>query len=106
MNKSTYLDSKVFWIMDLVFSLAKTSVFFWVALIKEFFIFGLVASFCTLVEMMDEVLLGNGVSIREGLRERSQKYKGYKKFHCLLFVFLFIQGCLSYFHYLNPYRQI
>ncbi|MGG3338268.1 hypothetical protein ABER70_06495 [Bacillus subtilis] len=97
MNKSTYLDSKVFWIMDLVFSLAKTSVFFWVALIKEFFIFGLVASFCTLVEMMDEVLLGNGGSIREGLRERSQKYKGYKKISLFTFCFFIYTGLFIIF---------
>ena len=97
MNKSTYLDSKIGWVMDLVFSLAKMSVLFWIVLIKEFFIFGLVDSFCTLVEKVEEVLSGNGVSIREGFRGRSQKYKGYKRLSLFTFCFFMYTGLFIIF---------
>lgn len=97
MNKSRYLDSKIGWAMDLIFNLAKMSVLFWMVLIKEFLIFGLVASFCTLVEMMDEVLSGNGVSIKEGLRERSQKYKGQKRYSLFTFCFFIYTGLFIIF---------
>ncbi|MFS0637639.1 hypothetical protein AB1K84_17190 [Mesobacillus foraminis] len=88
MNRMANINSKIAGMMDIAFSMAKTSLFFWLSLIKRVFILGLVASFCTLIETIDEVWKGSGRPVRQLFKENSQKYKSTKKVSLMWFVFL------------------
>lgn len=81
MNKGviSLIEAKFFLLIDLIYQLTKTSFFFWVILIKNFIFPGLIVSFCTLFEVIEEVLSGNGLPIRKLFKEISPKYKGNKR---------------------------
>lgn len=81
MNKGTLsiIETKFLTLFDLIYQLIKTSFFFWITLIKNFIFLGLTVSFCTLLEVMEEVSSGNGLPIRRLFQDISPKYKSYKK---------------------------
>jgi uncharacterized membrane protein YesL len=72
------MESKFLELIDLIYQLVKSSFFFWITLIKNFVFFGLTTSFCTMLEVIEELLSGNGTPTRILYKEISSKYKGYK----------------------------
>lgn len=87
MNKGvvSLIEAKFFSLVDLSYQLIKTSFFFWVTLIKNFFFLGFIISFCTLLEVMEEILSGNGLPIRKLFQDISPKYKGNKRLSLIIF---------------------
>ena len=87
MNKGvvSYIEGNVFSMIDFIYLLIKTSFFFWITLIKNLLFLGLVISFCTLFEVMDEIIAGNGLPVRTMFKEISPKYKGNKRLSFVLF---------------------
>lgn len=87
MNKTnlSLIEAKFFALIDITYQLVKSSILFWILLIKNFIFLGLTISFCTLVEVVDEIFSGNGKPIRILFREISPKYKGYKKLSMITF---------------------
>ncbi len=77
-NKSIFLDSKYFNFMDITYRLAQSSLFFWIYLLRNFILTGFTLSFCILLESVNEILSGNGLSIRQLFHRKSQQYKQYK----------------------------
>ncbi|MDQ0973377.1 hypothetical protein ABLO26_11185 [Neobacillus sp. 179-J 1A1 HS] len=72
------MESKFLGLIDLIYQLVKSSFFFWITLVKSFVFFGLTTSFCTMLKVMEEILLGNGTPTRILYKEISSEYKGYK----------------------------
>ncbi|MFJ5758548.1 hypothetical protein ACIQAA_05280 [Neobacillus sp. NPDC093182] len=72
------IESKFLSLIDLIYQLVKSSFFFWITLVKNFVFFGLTASFCTTLKIIEEILLGNGTPTRILYKEISPEYKGYK----------------------------
>lgn len=79
MNKSSFIESRYFAFIDITYRLIKSNLLFWGLLFKHFIILGVTVSFCTLIEVVDEIFAGNGRSIRELFQEISPKYKNKKK---------------------------
>ncbi|MDN4526670.1 hypothetical protein [Fictibacillus fluitans] len=86
MNKSSFIESRFFSLMDVSFSLIKSSLLFWWYVLKNFFIFGFTSSFCTLIEVVGEVSSGNGKPVKMLFREIFPKYKGYSKVSSAVFI--------------------
>ncbi|MGM0924023.1 MAG: hypothetical protein ACQEWW_22925 [Bacillota bacterium] len=85
MNKSSFIESRFFAFMDITYKLIKSSLLFWGYLFKNFLIFGVTVSFCTLIEAVNEIFSGNGQPIRELFREISPKYRSTKKLSLIIF---------------------
>mgnify|MGYP001112281520 CR=1 FL=1 len=85
MNKGVVglIEAKFLSLIDLIYQLIKTSSFFWITMIKNFIFWGLIASFCTLLEVMEEITAGNGLPIRKLFQQKSLKYKGKKRLSLL-----------------------
>ncbi|TRZ37066.1 hypothetical protein CEQ21_16380 [Niallia circulans] len=91
MNKSRFIDSKFFSFMDISYRLVRASLLFWLYLGKGFFIGGLVQSACTLIEVIDEIFVGNGMSVRKLFKEISPKYTNKKRLSAIIvFIFIYI----------------
>jgi len=87
MNKGvlSLIENKFLALIDLTYQLIKMSIFFWLTLFKGFIFLGLTASFCTLLEAVDEILSGSGLPIRKLFRDISLKYKGNKRLSLVMF---------------------
>jgi uncharacterized membrane protein YesL len=90
MNKGivVLIETKLFSLIDITYQLIKTSIFFWVTLVKNFIFLGLTVSFCTLLEVIDEILSGNGLPIRKLFQDISPKYKLNKRLSLVTFGFI------------------
>jgi uncharacterized membrane protein YesL len=72
------IESKFLGLIDLIYQLVKSSLLFWITLVKSFVFFGLTTTFCTMLKVIEEILLGNGTPTRILYKEISSEYKGYK----------------------------
>ncbi len=79
------VEAKFFGLIDLIYQLFKSSVFFWITLVKGFIFLGLTTSFCTLLEVIEETLSGNGTPTKQLFKEIIPKYKGTKKLSFITF---------------------
>jgi uncharacterized membrane protein YesL len=79
------MESKFLGLIDLIYQLVKSSFFFWVTVIKNLLFIGLTVSFCTLLEVMEEIIAGNGLPVRRLFKEISPKYKGNKRLSFVMF---------------------
>ncbi|MED4971852.1 hypothetical protein QT234_09540 [Geobacillus stearothermophilus] len=83
-KKRSFLDSKYFSFMDTTYRLIKSSLLFWVYLFKHAIVLGFSISFCTLIDVVEEILGGNAQAIRQLFREKSKRYRNSKILSLLL----------------------
>ncbi|MBM7692061.1 putative membrane protein YesL [Peribacillus deserti] len=87
MNKSRFIESRFHAFTDITYGLVKASLLFWEYLIRNFIVFGIAKSFCTLLETVNELFAGSGKPVRELFRENSTKYS-YKKLSLVAFLLI------------------
>lgn len=92
MNRRANVNIRIAGMLEFAFSMAKMSLFFWLYLIKKFLFWGLPASFCTLIETVEEVLKGNGKPVRKLFYKNSQNYNQTRMFSLFLYAFFFYAG--------------